>query len=109
MARQLVAQDPRVEEVRLFGSLAKGNYTPRSDADICIILGGDDPRRMIDRIPEFRESFRGAPVPVDILVYTRAEMDQMRQEGRRFARELAEHSIVLASERQAERDLSTQD
>ena len=97
ISEDLVARDARVEQVILFGSLAKGNYWPRSDADICIILRGDDPRRSIDRIPEFREAFRGAPVPVDVLVCTRAEMDQMRDEGRRFAAEVLSRGIVLAT------------
>lgn len=97
MAQRLVAQDARVEQVILFGSLAKGNYGARSDADLCIILRGDDPRRMIDRGPEFRGAFAGAPVPIDLLVYTRAEMERMRQEGSRFAAEVLERGVTLAA------------
>lgn len=93
---KLAADDPRVESVILFGSLAKGNYTPRSDADICIILRGDDPRRPMDRVPEFLDYFLRAPVPVDVLVYTQAEVERMRREGRRFVREVLEQGMTLA-------------
>jgi len=94
-----VAEDPRVESVVLFGSLAKGNYTARSDADICIILKNDDPRRPTDRIPQYLAAFSGAPVPVDVLVYTRAEVERMRREGRRFVQEALDQGITLAEHR----------
>ncbi len=95
-AENLVAKDSRVDSVILFGSLAKGNYTARSDADLCIVLKQDDRERPMDRIPEFLHIFVGAGVPVDVLVYTRAEIDQMRSEGRRFVTEALAEGITLA-------------
>ena len=99
LASKLVADDLRIEQVILFGSLAKGNYTPRSDADICIILHDDDPHRPMDRIPQYLAAFSGAPVPVDVLVYTRAEVERMLGEGRRFVREALKEGITLAEHR----------
>ena len=60
-----------VDEVVLIGSLARGDWSARSDADLVVI---------VDRAQE-RAPFRGqryappgkAAVPVDILVYTREE------------------------------------
>lgn len=100
MAQALVAADARVEQVILFGSLAKGNYSPRSDADICIILRGPDQRRPMDRIPEFLGHFLRAPVPVDLLVYTRAEVEQRLREGNRFVAEVVEQGVALAAVRE---------
>ena len=99
LASELVAKDLRIEQVILFGSLAKGNYTPRSDADICIVLQGSDDRRPPDRIPEYLAAFSGAPVPVDVLVYTKSEVERMWREGRRFVREALEEGITLAEHR----------
>lgn len=97
IAQELIASDSRVEEVILFGSLAKGNYTPRSDADLCIILQGPDDHRPMDRVADFQAYFTRTPVPVDLLVYTREEVEQMRREGRRFVVEALEKGVTLAS------------
>jgi predicted nucleotidyltransferase len=52
-ARRLAAERPGVLEVWLFGSLARGDATPRSDADLLIIVDRDD-RRPMDRAPELK-------------------------------------------------------
>lgn len=95
-AENLLAQNARVHSVILFGSLARGNYTARSDADLCIILKEDHRERPMDRIPEFVDKFLGAGVPVDVLVYTRSEIEQMQNEKRRFVTEALAEGVVLA-------------
>lgn len=94
-AEELLALDARVQEVILFGSLARGNYTPSSDADVCVVLS-EDSRRQMDRIPEFLVRFTAVGIPVDVLVYTREEIERMRRDGRRFVREDLAVGIVLA-------------
>ncbi|MBI2885695.1 MAG: nucleotidyltransferase domain-containing protein [Chloroflexi bacterium] len=91
-----MAQNSRVRSVILFGSLAQGNYTARSDADICIVLRDSDEARPIDRIPTYLGHFLGAPVPVDLLIYTQQELASMRQRGIKLARELMDRSVLLA-------------
>lgn len=76
-AQRLLATHPQVREVGLFGSLVRGNYGPGSDADLLVILESD-PRRFIDRIPEFLETFGGLGIPVDVLPYTVAEIASMQ-------------------------------
>lgn len=70
-AREEVAARPEVREARLIGSLARGDWSARSDADIVIVVdAARDPG-----------PFRGAAyapngpvsVPVDVLVYTPEE------------------------------------
>lgn len=68
----LVARRAGVREVWLFGSLARGNATPRSDADLLIVVD-QDARRPMDRIPEFLLMLEGLGWPTDVLVLTAAE------------------------------------
>ena len=96
IAQKLIDEDPRVEKVVLFGSLVTGRQTPRSDADICVILREEDQRRPMDRIPEFLGFFLKTPVPVDLLVYTRDEVEERLREGNRFLAEIVEKGMTLA-------------
>lgn len=82
-----------VKGVYLFGSLAEGTYTPKSDADILVVLGRDR-RPPRDRIPEFLEVFLEAPIPVDVFPFTREEIDESG-----FLRNALERGINLLTER----------
>lgn len=79
-AEQLLARNPNVTEVALFGSLVKGDYCPGSDADLLVVLRGDS-RRFIDRLDEFAIHFSGVGVPVDVFPYTVEEVDLLKDEG----------------------------
>jgi predicted nucleotidyltransferase len=72
-AAGLKKTNPNVLRIILFGSLVHGDYGPRSDADLLIVLS-EDKRRRIDRIPEFLRAFSDASVPVDVLPLTAAEL-----------------------------------
>ena len=54
-ARRLVAERPEVRKVVLFGSLARGDAVPGSDADVLIIAETDV--RFIDRYLEYIDYF----------------------------------------------------
>lgn len=70
-AARLLSSHPEVEEVVVFGSFAKGNYSPGSDIDIFILLTRSD-KSVRDRIPDF---LPGAfPVSVDLFPYTKEEI-----------------------------------
>jgi predicted nucleotidyltransferase len=92
-AKRLFASRPHVLEVSLFGSLARGNYGPGSDADLFILLE-EDSRRFMDRIPEFLDHFSGIGIPVEVFPYTVAEMSAM--EGAGFMQTIRRGKIVLA-------------
>jgi predicted nucleotidyltransferase len=92
LARQLLACRPEVLEVSLFGSLARGNYAPGSDADIYILLK-DDPRRFVDRIPEFLSHFCVVGLAVEVFPYTQREVANMGDEG--FIKAIRKEKIVL--------------
>ncbi|MBM4046028.1 MAG: nucleotidyltransferase domain-containing protein [Planctomycetes bacterium] len=69
-AARLFQSHPEVEEVVVFGSMAKGNYAPGSDIDVFILLSHSD-ESVRDRVPEFLPG--SFPVPVDVFPYTRDE------------------------------------
>jgi len=69
-----------VISIILFGSLAKGNYTGGSDADIIIIVKHSK-KDLVERIFEFRKYFLNCSIPVDVLVYTEEEVKKMQHEG----------------------------
>src|SRR5437867_2992594 len=73
LSTRLVSENPAVRAVLLFGSLARGDYCRRSDADLLICLRSTSGDRPMDRIPTYLEAFLDAPVPVDVLPLTEEE------------------------------------
>lgn len=88
----LVAKRGGVREVWLFGSLARGTATPRSDADVLFVVD-EDARRPMDRIPEFLLLLEGIGRPTDVLVLTAAEW--RAREGSALHREVVTHGMKL--------------
>jgi predicted nucleotidyltransferase len=81
IARSLRAEHPEVTDVRLFGSLARGDQTGTSDVDVIIVLDrsseADHQRRILTFLPYFV-----LPRGVDCLVYTRSELEGLRKDHR---------------------------
>lgn len=67
---------PAVTRVLLFGSFAKGTYTPESDVDIVIIAREVD-KPFIQRSDAFMIFFALVPFDCNILVYSEAEIENM--------------------------------
>lgn len=95
-AERLLAQRPDVIRVVLFGSFARGDFGRRSDADLLVVVRGSSAAPH-ERIPEFLRAFLDAPVPVDCLVLTAAEIEAMEAEGRPFWQRLQREGITLAT------------
>ncbi len=76
-AQALLVHDPRVVAVGLFGSLARGQALPSSDADLLIVLKAHPQPRWFDRIPEYAAAFQGTTLPVEPFPYTWAELTRM--------------------------------
>ena len=74
-ARRLQAQYPEVRDVRLFGSLARGDHVGTSDADVMIIVEGEIPANPLARLQRYYPHF-ALPIGLDLLVYTPAEIEQ---------------------------------
>lgn len=96
IAEGLLQDAPDVQGVALFGSLARGDYSLRSDADVLVCLRFAREERPADRIPPFLEAFLEAPVPVDILPLTAAEIRRRLDEASPFWMRIQREAIILA-------------
>ena len=76
---------PDVSRIGYAGSYARGDWGVGSDLDVVIVLRATD-------LPFERRSAAwdatALPVPTDVLVYTEAEWDALRTEGRSLTREV---------------------
>ncbi len=84
---------PEIESVVLFGSLARGEAVPGSDADLLLVLEGCDLPWM-ERLVRYAVS-PVAGVAVEVFPYTRAEVERMKAEGNWFIRRALREGVVL--------------
>ncbi|HZD56052.1 MAG TPA: nucleotidyltransferase domain-containing protein [Anaerolineales bacterium] len=94
IADTIKREHPEVIEVRLFGSLARGDQTGTSDADILVLLDNtneNDPHRRILTFLPYFDLGRG----VDLLVYTRNELEQRLSKGDRNLKRILTESLAL--------------
>lgn len=91
--------------VILIGSLARGDYTAFSDADLIILVDSSkyEKLRPIDRIPHFLDPT--LPIDVEPRVYTLNEMVKMALECRRVIEEIDRYGIILAGNDKAIREI----
>lgn len=88
--------------VYLFGSFATGAPTPRSDADIAVIIDSlEDSGSPSNRNPGYVQDvattvFLDAPVPTEVFVLSRAQIQEGLQTGRGVAGVVARDGILLA-------------
>jgi len=92
LAARMGADHPEVREIRLFGSLARGERNPYADADLLIVVDRCDlPVR--DRAPLYKPV--DAPVPTDVTVCTSGELEREAAAGNPFVRRILGESVVL--------------
>jgi predicted nucleotidyltransferase len=94
-ARALLESRDDVLEVRLFGSLARGDAHPGSDADLFIVLR-DGAEPFLDRIPRLLQSFGGIGIGCDVIAYTETERAALAARRDAFARAVLDEGLVLA-------------
>ena len=81
------------EKVVLFGSYARGNPAKDSDLDLLVVKQTDLPRP--ERGKEARRSLRGMKIPVDLLIYTPAEVKENLGIGQSFLSQVMAEGKVL--------------
>ncbi len=92
-AARVGASCPQVLSIWLFGSFAHGTPTPRSDADLLVVVADAADRARV-------EDCCGAlslevPVPVDLFVQPRAQVEASRAAGRGLAATALRHAVLL--------------
>ncbi len=86
---------PSIQRVVLFGSLVSGIPTPRSDADLLVIVGSTEHASRRDRVPEVLRALSPLPCPVDVHVMTGDEFERSYREENPFTREVVAHAMDL--------------
>jgi predicted nucleotidyltransferase len=94
-ARRLLEEEPQVREVWLFGSLARGEAGPGSDADVLVVLE-TSALPFLERSALLAQHFEGVGVGCDVLAYTGAELEALRREGAALPRRVEAEGRVLA-------------
>jgi predicted nucleotidyltransferase len=92
-ARRMRTSHPEIEQVLLFGSLARDHAVPGSDADLLLILSSSDVP-LLERIPRYMPA--GLSVGVDVFPYTRAEIASMQAAGNLFIQQALAEAVALA-------------
>jgi len=87
----------RPKKVLLFGSFARGDYHGLSDLDLLVIK--NTRKKFIDRIVEILE-LCDSEIPVEPLVYTPEEIEQLLAEGNSFIRQALREGRLLYDEAQ---------
>jgi predicted nucleotidyltransferase len=99
MTERLKALNPY--KVILFGSYAAGNPTEDSDLDVAVILDSDEIVENFDKRIERSRPVSEAvdeihyQIAMDILVYSKAEIDYLREDGNSFIEEIESTGKVL--------------
>jgi uncharacterized protein len=94
-ARRAAARLPAIRRVVLFGSLAAGIPTPRSDADLLIVVDASDCAHVRDRIPPMLAAMSPLPCPVDLVVLTTEELGRAQKDGDPVVREALTYGVDL--------------
>ena len=94
-AREILERRPDVVEVRLFGSLARGEAHPGSDADLFVVLHDGAPP-FLERLAGLARELGGVGVGYDILAFTESESRALRDRADAFARAVFDEGVLLA-------------
>jgi predicted nucleotidyltransferase len=89
---ELAGRRPEIQSVFLFGSLARGDAAPGSDADLLVILSHSD-LPFPERIPVYLPD--GCRIGVDVFPYTQEEFDDMRRRNDAFLRRALREAVQL--------------
>lgn len=88
----VLARNPRIEQVILFGSRAKGTHRPGSDIDIAL----KGPELALDDILNFSIALDelGLPLRFDLVLYDRIKEQALREQIQKTGQVLLSKSLV---------------
>jgi len=90
--------------VVLIGSLARGDYTAFSDADVVVVVRDDYPKKLPERVEDFMDPT--LPVDLEPRVYTLSELLKLARGGARIVEEVLRYGVLLAGDRGVLEELS---
>ena len=94
-ARRALLQLRSIRRMILFGSLVAGTPTPRSDADILVVVDTSLHAQSRDRVPDMLRAMSPLPCPVDLFILTKDEFERAQDEGAPLVREALGSGIDL--------------
>ncbi|MEJ5376123.1 MAG: nucleotidyltransferase domain-containing protein [bacterium] len=104
-AQRLMVEDHRVLCVGLFGSLARGEAVPSSDADLLIVLKEHSMGLWFERISEYADAFGSCSLPVEVFAYTVEELRRMLSEHSGFLRGALRELVPLSGDNRIWKEL----
>jgi predicted nucleotidyltransferase len=94
IARKIVMERGEVKEVRLFGSLARGDQVGTSDVDILLILENSLVYSPLEQVRDYYPYF-DLPVGVDILLLSGEEVQRRLQTQDDFISRIEREGMTL--------------
>ena len=91
VARIATRFDP--DKIILFGSAARGQGGPASDADLLIVMAVDGSKRQ--QAVQIDLALEGIPIPIDLIVVTPDEVEKYRETPGTIIREAVQEGKVL--------------
>ena len=79
------------QKILLFGSLAKGTSTDKSDIDLCIVASTNNKRALLTNL--YCDTI--SDTPIDFLLYTPEEWNQSVNDHQSFAHKVNREGVVL--------------
>jgi predicted nucleotidyltransferase len=92
----LLERRPDVVEIRLFGSLARGDARPGSDADLFLVVRDGAPP-LLHRLADLSREYGGVGVGCDVIVFTDSEARALMARGDAFSRAVFNEGVTLAA------------
>ncbi len=90
---KVIADNYHPEKIILFGSYAEGTPNKESDLDIAVIKETNIPQHHRPR--EIRKFLRGFLIPMDIVVYTQAEIEEWKDVKQAFITQILQTGKVI--------------
>jgi UTP:GlnB (protein PII) uridylyltransferase len=94
--KELTRRHPEIEQVVLFGSLARGEAVPGSDADLLLVLR-ESREPFLERSARYRPAEVG--IGLDLIVYTQQELAELQAQGNALVAQALKEGRVLFARR----------
>jgi len=90
-----IADTGIVSKIILFGSMARGEMTPDSDIDLCVLTSVKDRRPLDISIDLRRKLFNVKNVPLDLLTYNHDRFEEHAASPTSFAHLINTEGVVV--------------